>query len=88
MRQGEKGGGVIKLEKWGDVAYGWSLGPLAKIYRRLQWMVPNFVFISVYVDIGTEASGTATLAFAFDGASTNRKYDIKVAQIPCGTSYA
>ena len=48
----------------------------------------NFVFISVYVDIGTEASGTATLAFAFDGASTNRKYDIKVAQIPCGTSYA
>jgi hypothetical protein len=51
-------------------------------------MVPNFVFISVYVDIGTEASGTATLAFAFDGASTNRKYDIKVAQIPCGASYA
>jgi len=42
----------------------------------------------IYVDIGTEASGTATLAFAFDGASTLRKYDIKVAQIPCGTSYA
>ena len=48
----------------------------------------NFVFISVYVDIGTEASGTATLAFAFEGASTNRKYDIKVAQIPCGTTYS
>ena len=45
------------------------------------------IFI-VYVDIGTEASGTATLAFAFDGDSTNRKYDIKVAQIPCGAKYA
>ena len=42
----------------------------------------------MYVDIGTEASGTATLAFAFDGDSTNRKYDIKVAQIPCGEKYA
>jgi len=43
--------------------------------------------ITVYVDIGNEASGTATLAFAFSGAATNRKWDIKVSQIPCGTSY-
>ena len=43
--------------------------------------------ILVYVDIGNESSGTATLAFAFTGASTQRKWDIKVAQIPCGTRY-
>ena len=61
-------------------------------YEQKYFKVLNFyscfVFILVYVDIGTEASGTATLAFAFDGASTNRKYDIKVAQIPCGTKYS
>jgi len=42
----------------------------------------------MYVDIGNESSGTATLALAFSGASTQRKWDIKVAQIPCGTTYA
>merc|ERR1712156_14566 len=41
----------------------------------------------IYVDIGNESSGTATLAFAFTGASTQRKWDIKVAQIQCGTRY-
>merc|ERR1712107_731877 len=37
---------------------------------------------------GTGASDSATLALAFQNANTNRKWDIKVAQIPCGTSYA
>merc|ERR1712223_23595 len=41
----------------------------------------------IYVDIGNESGGTATLAFAFTGTSTARKWDIKVAQIPCGTTY-
>jgi len=41
----------------------------------------------IYVDIGTESSGTAALAFAFDGDNANRKWDIKVAQIPCGATY-
>ena len=41
----------------------------------------------MYVDIGNESSGTATLALAFTGTSTTRKWDIKVAQIPCGTTY-
>jgi len=41
----------------------------------------------IYVDIGNGASDTATLAFAFTGSSTARKWDIKVAQIPCSTTY-
>ena len=49
----------------------------------------NFFFnISVYVDMGAGNSDTATLALAFNGANTNRKWDIKVAQIPCGARYA
>ena len=42
----------------------------------------------VYVDLGTGASDSATLALAFMNANTNRKWDIKVAQIPCGATYA
>ena len=45
------------------------------------------LYFSVYVDIGNGASDTATLAFAFTGSSTSRKWDIKVAQIPCSTTY-
>merc|ERR1719323_5644 len=42
----------------------------------------------IYVDVGTGSSDTATLALAFSGTNTNRKWDIKVAQIPCGARYA
>ncbi len=43
----------------------------------------------MYIDIGTVASDTATLNFNFgNAASTSRIWDIKVAQIPCGTNYA
>jgi len=41
----------------------------------------------MYIDMGTGSSDTATLAFAFSGDSTTRNWDIKVAQIPCGTRY-
>merc|ERR1712241_667598 len=42
----------------------------------------------IYVDIGSGSSDTATLAFAFTGSSTSRKWDIKVAQIPCSQTYS
>ncbi len=42
----------------------------------------------IYVDIGTGSSDTATLALAFTGTSTQRKWDVKVAQIPCFANYA
>ena len=48
----------------------------------------NVTLFKVYVDIGKESTATATLAFAFSGDSTNRKWDIKVAQIPCGEKYS
>lgn len=41
----------------------------------------------IYVDVGTGSSDSATLALAFSGASTQRKWEIKVAQIPCGQQY-
>ena len=43
---------------------------------------------SVYVDMGTLASDTATLSFAFKGESTLRAWEVKVSQIPCAASYA
>ena len=42
----------------------------------------------VYVDMGTLASDTATLSFAFKGESTLRAWEVKVSQIPCAASYA
>ena len=59
------------------------------------WTIDNsiaslstFIIFSVYVDLGSGASDSATLALAFQNANTNRKWDIKVAQIPCGATYA
>ena len=45
-------------------------------------------FIVVYVDLGTSSSDTATLAFSFNTASTTatRAWEIKVTQIPCGST--
>ena len=38
--------------------------------------------------MGAGGSDTGTIMFSFDTTSTtSRKYDIKVAQIPCGTNY-
>ena len=51
----------------------------------LTYLTPLYL---VYVDLGTGASDSATLALAFMNANTNRKWDIKVAQIPCGATYA
>ena len=46
------------------------------------------LFISVYIDIGSGSSNSATVAFDFGTtSSTSRQWDIKVAQIPCGSSY-
>jgi len=42
----------------------------------------------IYIDLGTGSSDSANLALAFSGTNTNRKWDIKVAQIPCGARYA
>lgn len=42
----------------------------------------------IYLDMGTGSSDSATLALAFSGTSTLRKWEIKVAQIPCGKAYA
>jgi len=41
----------------------------------------------VYVDMGVSSSDTATLSFAFTGTDTNRQWEIKVTQIPCGASW-
>ena len=46
------------------------------------------LLISVYIDIGSGSSNSATVAFDFGTtSSTSRQWDIKVAQIPCGSSY-
>jgi len=37
----------------------------------------------VYMDMGQDASNTATVRFTFSGAATTRQWDIKVTQIPC-----
>jgi len=37
----------------------------------------------VYMDMGAEASNTATVKFTFSGASTTRQWDIKVTQVLC-----
>ncbi|XP_059097601.1 uncharacterized protein LOC131891925 [Tigriopus californicus] len=39
----------------------------------------------IYLDVGTLSSDTAQLNFAFNGASNNRQWEIKVTQIPCNT---
>ena len=47
-----------------------------------------FILFIVYIDMGAGGSDTGTIMFSFDTTSTtSRKYDIKVAQIPCGTNY-
>jgi len=43
----------------------------------------------IYVDIGALPSDTATVNFNFGNtASTNRIWDVKASQIPCGANYA
>ena len=46
----------------------------------------KFIF-SVYMDMGTASTATATLAFTFAGASTTRMWEIKATQIPCSANY-
>jgi hypothetical protein len=38
--------------------------------------------------MGANGGDTVSLAFTFTGASTTRTWDIKVTQIPCGSSAA
>jgi len=43
----------------------------------------------IYVDVGSGSSDTATIQMSFGTSTTvSRKWDIKVAQIPCGKNYA
>ena len=54
------------------------------------WFILTFFIIcvlTVYTDIGSQTSDTATLTFAFDGTATNRMWEIKVTQVPCFSSY-
>ncbi len=37
----------------------------------------------VYIDLGGDAGGTATLAFAFNAMDANRMFDIKITQLEC-----
>ena len=41
---------------------------------------------TVYLDVGRQASDSATLAFTFSG-TLSRFWDIKVTQIPCNVNY-
>jgi hypothetical protein len=42
----------------------------------------------IYIDIGTGSSDSATVSFDFGTtSSTSHQWDIKVAQIPCGSTY-
>ena len=70
-------------ELCGDLTGQHSMNFIKKTLKVFQ-----LFYISVYVDLGTGASDSATLALAFQNANTNRKWDIKVAQIPCGATYA
>lgn len=42
-----------------------------------------FFFLIVYIDLGNQATDTATIAFAFTGSSTTRNWEFKVTQIEC-----
>ena len=47
-------------------------------------------FSSVYVDIGTGASDTATLNFDFSDSTAlqnSRFFEVKVTQLPCSSEY-
>ena len=46
------------------------------------------MYFTVYVDMGAQASDTATLNFAFSGASSNRAWEVKATQIPCASRSA
>ncbi len=37
----------------------------------------------VYIDVGGDAGGVATLAFNFDDMDATRMFDIKVTQVEC-----
>ena len=52
------------------------------IWESLRFFLPNS--ISVYVEIGKDASATATLAFTFGSSTTvDRSWEIKVTQLEC-----
>ena len=44
------------------------------------------VFVTVYINMGTSASDTTTLDFSFAG-TYDRKYELKVTQVPCSHEY-
>ena len=58
------------------------------VKRLLSVVYVISIIFPVYVDMGTLASDTATLSFAFQGESTLRAWEVKVSQIPCAASYA
>ena len=44
------------------------------------------IYVTVYVNMGTGASDTTTLDFSFSG-TYDRKYEVKVTQLPCSHEY-
>ncbi len=51
------------------------------------WVIWLNLF-KVYMDMSTSSTGSATLAFTFSStASTTRKWEAKVTQIPCNANY-
>ena len=46
------------------------------------------MYFAVYVDMGAQASDTATLNFAFSGTASNRAWEVKATQIPCASRSA
>jgi hypothetical protein len=54
--------------------------------RKTEKQKDILFYFLVYVDIGNQATDTATLAFTFStSASTTRMWEIKVSQISCNS---
>ena len=60
--------------------------PARKHWELLGKKSARVLFLTVYVDFGTELSEQVSLDFAFTGTSTVRTWEVKAAQIECGTS--
>ena len=41
----------------------------------------------MYVGMGPDSGDTVDIKFDFNGENTGRKWEIKVAQIPCNSDY-
>ena len=64
------------------------LSTLFSGFPKKYLVLKNDNLITVYIDMGTLASDTATLSFAFTGPDSNRAWEIKASQITCNARYA